>query len=502
MKVKEKLTMPRVSPVADAASVSTTPGTDGAVSKTVSDVLKRIGDDSACFVATAPGRLDVMGGFAEYSGALVLNRTLGDHVCVAVQARRDGNISITSATPSEGGATNKISVSRLCESNGRKESALTRHGSDGPVRGDLATCALGGLAEALHAQLLPTVPGGLSICVGSSLPEGNGNGRNAAAAAATIVACAAALDRALEPLAVATVCQRVENHWLSAPVGIADAVCALVGEPDTLLEVRCEPCSLGGSIRLPEDLLLLGIDCGNTQADAAERYAHVRTAAFMGRMLIDRIIMHDRARQGSTPTANLAANQIGNQISWDGYLSRLSSNDYVDRFRDRIPKIIKGQEFLDRFGETGDPLTRIDPSGVYKVRSRTEHHVYEHARSRQFVECFSRAIRGSERKSLEEAGEVMNASHWSYGQRCGLGSIETDLLVNLIRQHGAEADVFGAKITGRGCGGVVAVLLKSNEQALSAIESAMNDYQSRTGYTPRLLRGSTPGALVSGTQRV
>lgn len=490
MKVQQKTTMLRASPVADAACVAATPGGDGALSKTVTDVVKRLGDGSTCFLAVAPGRLDVMGGLAEYSGALVLNMTLGDHVCVAVQARRDGNISITAATHSDGSAADEIPVSRLCESNGREFNAKPRHGANAALRPDLATCALGGLTEALRAELLPTPSSGLSICVGSNLPDRSASGRNAAAAAATVVACAAALDRALEPLAVAAVCQRVENDWLGAPVGVADAVCALVGEPNTLLEVRCEPCALGGSIPLPEDLLLLGIDCGFTQPDAAQRYAHVRTATFMGRALIARIIGHERGKQGS------------NQVSWDGYLSRLSMTDYVERFRDRIPTKIKGQDFLDRFGETGDPLTRIDPSGLYKVRSRTEHHVYEHARSRQFVECLSRAIRGTDRKALVEAGELMNASHWSYGQRCGLGSIETDLLVNLIRRHGAEADVFGAKITGRGCGGVVAVLLKSTEQALSAIDAAMNDYSSRTGNTARLLRGSTPGALVAGAQRV
>ena len=96
----------------------------------------------------------------------------------------------------------------------------------------------------------------------------------------------------------------------------------------------------------------------------------------------------------------------------------------------------------------------------------------------------------------------MNASHWSYGQRCGLGSIETDLLVSLIRRRGSEADVFGAKITGRGCGGVVAVLLKSTDQALSAVEAAMAEYTLQTGHTPRLYRGSTPGALVAGAQRL
>ena len=494
MKVEQKTTVPRTSPAATPVRAAATPGGDGAASKTVVDVVKRLDDGSARFVAVAPGRLDVMGGLAEYTGALVLNMTLGDHVCVAVQARCDGKISISAAPRWNDGAEDEVPVSRLCESNGRGASLGTRRGADNALRPDLTTCALGGLTEALRAKLLPTPTGGLSICIGSSLPDASGNGRNAAVAAAAIVACAAALDRALEPLAVAAVCQRVENDWLGDPVGVADAVCALVGEPNTLLEVRCEPCTLGGSIRLPKDLLLLGVDCGVTQPDAAQRYAHVRTATFMGRALIERIIGHERVKQGS--------DQGSHQVSWDGYLSRLSVTDYVEHFRDRIPTKIKGKDFLDRFGETGDPLTRIDAASLYKVRSRTEHHVYEHARSRQFVESLSRAIRGGDRTALVEAGELMNASHWSYGQRCGLGSIETDHLVNLIRRHGAEADVFGAKITGRGCGGVVAVLLKSTDQALTAIEAAMAEYSSQTGHTTKLLRGSTPGALVAGAQRL
>lgn len=490
MKVEHKTTVPRSSLAAAGVPVAATPGGGGAVSKTVVDVVKCLGDGSARFVAVAPGRLDVMGGLAEYTGALVLNMTLGDHVCVAVQARRDGKISITAASHADGGAADEVPVSSLCESNGRVVGVGLRRGANAALRPDLRTCALGGLTEALRAELLPTPTGGLSICVGSSLPDASGSGRNAAVAAAAIVACAAALDRALEPLAVAAVCQRVENDWLGAPVGVADAVCTLVGEPNTLLEVRCEPCTLGGSIRLPDDLLLLGIDCGVTQPDAAQRYAHVRTATFMGRALIERIIGHERVKQGS------------NQLTWDGYLSRLSVTDYVERFRDRIPTKIKGKDFLDRFGETGDLLTRIDPAGLYKVRSRTEHHLYEHARSRKFVETLSRAIRGADRKAMMDAGELMNASHWSYGQRCGLGSIETDHLVSLLRRRGTESDVFGAKITGRGCGGVVAVLLKSTDKALSAIEAAMADYSSQTGHTPRLFRGSTPGALVSGAQRI
>ena len=107
------------------------------MSKTVVEVVKRLGDDSARFVAVAPGRLDVMGGLAEYTGALVLNMTLGDHVCVAVQARRDGKISISAAQHSDGGAVDEVPVSRLCESNGRGVSSGSRRGAGAALRPDL-----------------------------------------------------------------------------------------------------------------------------------------------------------------------------------------------------------------------------------------------------------------------------------------------------------------------------------------------------------------------------
>ena len=45
-----------------------------------------------------------MGGFAEYAGALVLTRTLGDHVCVAVQRRADDKISVTAGPEWNGAA--------------------------------------------------------------------------------------------------------------------------------------------------------------------------------------------------------------------------------------------------------------------------------------------------------------------------------------------------------------------------------------------------------------
>jgi L-arabinokinase len=343
---------------------------------------------------------------------------------------------------------------------------------------------LGTIVELCRARLAPPFKDGLSIVFGSSLDGLRDAGRNAALAGAAAVAIARAWDVALSPPEAATLCQRVENDWLRVPFGIGDAVCVLSGESHTLTEVRSDSGTIGGSIRLPDSLALMGIDCGVRRPDAVAKYENVRTAAFMGRALIDRIIQHEGAHD----------------LQWDGRLARIAASDYVARFRDRLPTKLAGSEYLERFGETGDPLTRVDPALVYKIRSRTEHHIYEHARACEFVECLSRAIRNKNESVLAKVGGLMYASHWSYGQRCGLGSVETDLLVNLIRKHASDAGVYGAKASARGCGGVVTVLMQSTDRAFAAVKEAVDRYEKKSEREATLIRGSSHGAFAFGVR--
>ncbi len=461
---------------------------DWTSSPLVADVLAGLSGEGPRFVARAPGRLDVMGGLAEYTGSLVLHTTISDHVCAASQRRTDGVISIRFIGPAGGNGTSPLAMplSRLAGPDG----APVKGAQGGTVvGGDDAhhtRCVVGVLAEALRAQLVADLDGGLSIAVGSTLDQLTDAGQDAALAAAVLVAVAGVTGVKLEALAAARVCERVANDWLRLPIGPADAAGILVGTPQAVTQLRCDPCRPAGVIRLPSDVRLVGLDCGVTHPQAAERYERVRTAAFMGRLLIDRIIQHEGA----------------GHLRWEGYLSRISITDYVEMFRNRLPTKLIGRDFLDRFGETGDPLTRIEPDFVYKIRSRTEHHIYEHARACQFAECLARAIRNSDVGVLAELGEPMYASHWSYGQRCGLGSVETDLLVTLLRRHGPEADIYGAKTTGRGSGGIVAVLLRPTDRAIAALEATLADYETRTGRTALLIRGSIAGALTGNSRSV
>ena len=98
---------------------------------------------------------------------------------------------------------------------------------------------------------------------------------------------------------------------------------------------------------------------------------------------------------------------------------------------------------------------------------------------------------------MVRAGQLMYASHWSYRNRCGLDCPETSLLVDLARDIGLEGGLYGAKITGGGSGGTVAVLGRE-EMVMDSVGKVVDAYKSRTGIDPDVFAGSSPGTLEFG----
>lgn len=91
----------------------------------------------------------------------------------------------------------------------------------------------------------------------------------------------------------------------------------------------------------------------------------------------------------------------------------------------------------------------------------------------------------------------MYQSHASYGA-CGLGAEATDLLVALVRTASAAQGFFGAKITGGGSGGTVAVLGRRG----SDIGQIAQAYEARTGHRPQVFSGSSSGSAAFGSIRL
>jgi galactokinase len=108
-------------------------------------------------------------------------------------------------------------------------------------------------------------------------------------------------------------------------------------------------------------------------------------------------------------------------------------------------------------------------------------------------------LESSQRKlALDKAGHLMYGSHLSYTNDALLGAPECDLLVKLVRDR-EYAGLYGAKITGGGSGGTVAVLCDISPQADAAIAEIMSEYEKESGRKPEAFLGSSPGAWEMGT---
>jgi L-arabinokinase len=73
--------------------------------------------------------------------------------------------------------------------------------------------------------------------------------------------------------------------------------------------------------------------------------------------------------------------------------------------------------------------------------------------------------------------------------------------VRLVREREA-AGLYGAKITGGGSGGTVAVLADEGPRADAALAEIVAEYGRRTGKSAELFTGTSPGAWHVGTEVV
>jgi L-arabinokinase len=255
------------------------------------------------------------------------------------------------------------------------------------------------------------------------------------------------------------------------------------GQAGQLLALRCQPAELERPVAIPAGLEVWGIDSGIRHAVGGSDYGAVRTAAFMGYRIIAELAGAVAAPAG--PGRVTIA-----EPPWGGYLARLTPAEWERRYRDRVPETLGGAAFLARYGGITDAVTRVDPARDYALRVCAAHPIYEQQRVRLFRALLLAGAPGEEERLL--LGELMQQSHASYGA-CGLGSAGTDRLVDLVQAAGPQAGLYGAKITGGGSGGTVAVLARSGSAAV--VRRLADQYAAEAGRPALVLGGSSPGAI-------
>lgn len=360
---------------------------------------------------SAPGRLDLLGGVADYSGALVL------------EVPTTATTTVT-ATPAASLEIDDVSLAPATID------ALA-HGTDAEARAALADVPswmlyLIGVAVVLvRAGVIE--PPQARLQVDSDVPIAQGVSSSAALEVATARALGA--HQVLAPLELARWCQAAENGIVGAPCGIMDQVAVVLGRAGAVLPILCRPASIDDPVDLPPGVEVVGWPSGVAHDVGADAYARARAAAFMGR--------------------RMAEAHAGQSWPWTSDLP-------LDAVR-ALPDTIAGAAFIERWGSTDDPLTTVHPGMDYPVKAAAAFAAEEHRRATEALD----GLRAGDARGI---GRLLAASHDGY-RALGLGHPATDTIVAAALDR---PGVHGARSSGGGSGGTVVVLCERG--ALDDIE--------------------------------
>ena len=161
-------------------------------------------------LASAPGRVNLIGEHTDYNGGLVLPFAIERRTWCALAPRSDGILRATTTL----------------------NDAITECGVDGLDPASLSgwSAYVFGVVWALREHGVDIAShGGLDIALASDVPLGAGLSSSAALECAVAVAIDEAWELGLGREVLAQVCQRAENGAVGAPTGIMDQTASLLG---------------------------------------------------------------------------------------------------------------------------------------------------------------------------------------------------------------------------------------------------------------------------------
>ena len=432
-------------------------------------------------VTRVPARLDVMGGIADYSGANVCECALGRGMVIALQPRTDRTLRIRTmqayhrSLPVEtripldyfemgDGFVSYEHFQTLCKSN------------------PLASWAayIGGSIFTLLKEESVHLPFGFSLLLLSGVPMNVGIGSSATTEIATLYCLQSYMHLDISETRLAQLGQLAENLVVGAPCGIMDQITAASGRQGKLTHILCRPGSIMGEVEIPSGTAFVGINSMVKHSVGGAAYGDVRIGAFMGKRIINQI----RAQNSESPIQ---------------YLTELTVDSFEKNYQDALPETMIGSEFLAKYQSHDDPITKIQPDANYRILGPASHPVYENHRVLKFIDQLKAGSDKNE-AALIAAGECMCASHDSYRDNCLLSVPEVDFIVDAVRTRGPQKGLYGAKITGGGSGGTVAVF--GNKEALAReIPAIAREYKRLTGLEADIFEGTSPGAVEFGSFR-
>lgn len=430
----------------------------------------------ASFTGRAPGRIDVMGGVADYSGSLVLQMPIVQETTVRFTQHDDNSITVISRD----GQT-ELNFSATLGAVGLQETidyddvrARLRHIEGG----DWASYVVGCIAVLIKEKNIEYTGG--RFVIESDVPLGKGVSSSAALEIATMNALEACFGVSFQGTEKAVLAQRAENRVVGAPCGLMDQLVCAFGKHNCLLPIVCQPDILEEPCALPPGVFFKGIDSGVKHSVGASHYSRARAAAFMGYSFV---VSHEGMERKDFDA--FIGKGRSEQLPYGGYLANIGTEKFM-QLENILPESIAGKNFLAEYGGTIDPIVRIEEETVYPVRAAVRHAVYENHRISEFLALLLRANKSHAdlRDCLRAMGELMFQSHQSYTE-IGLGHEMTDRIAGLVSECNSNG-LYGARITGGGSGGTVCVL-GCDDEGLDKLRYVTGTYEKISGYKPMVI---------------
>jgi len=349
-------------------------------------------------VYRAPGRVNLIGEHTDYNQGFVLPAAIGFSCWVGISPRSDGKLIVYSENFREAHET--------------RWDALGAHGAghwwDYPLG---VAWALQGAGYRLR---------GADIYIAGDVPLGAGLSSSAAIEVSTGYALLSAAGHAVDRTKLALLCQRAENEYVGARVGIMDQFVSCHG-------------------RAGQALL---IDCGSLE------YKAIRLPAKVSLVICNTMVKH-----------KLQAGEYN--------VRRAECEEAVRKLSAAMPTIGSLRDVsLEQLAQNRSLL----PETLYR---RCRHVVSENQRVQKVAELF-------EQGKTEGLRELMAASHQSMRDDYEISCRELDTMVEIAaRQRG----VYGARMTGGGFGGCT-INFVDVEHAAEFQRRVSAEYESAIGLHP------------------
>ena len=185
----------------------------------LAEVRSLFDPQSPLTIGRAPGRLDLMGGIADYSGSLVLQLPIQEATFAAIQKKSERTLTIVSLD-TDGNREEQVFRMALdrFEENGTPISYAKAHAFFQQTPQTAWAAYIAGVFLVLMREENAVFTEGANILIQSSVPEAKGVSSSAALEVATMQAIAHCYGLTIEPRRMGILCQMVENLVVVRPV--------------------------------------------------------------------------------------------------------------------------------------------------------------------------------------------------------------------------------------------------------------------------------------------